>query len=147
MVYRKHDVGMEEVGLTVRMRCCREPGPSKSAYGLVEVKRARVFGMSRTRAIFVAFLVLLFLISLASSWLQPSATEVARAAAVTNGRKANQLTMAGFHWRSGTFGISQSQEVDFFVGNERPPKKVRVKLSRPIYFLGWRVEECGEVRE
>jgi len=103
--------------------------------------------MSRTRAVIIALLVLLFVISLASYWMQPSANDVARAAAIANGWKADDLTMAGFKWQSGAFGFGQSQTVDFFVGNERPPKKVRVKLSRPIYFLGWRVEECSEVRE
>jgi hypothetical protein len=103
--------------------------------------------MTRTRAIVVALLVLLFLISLGSFWMQPSAVDVARAAAIAQGWKAEDLTVAGFHWHSGALGLSQSQDVDFFVGNERPLKKVRVKLSRPIYFLGWRVDECGEVRE
>lgn len=103
--------------------------------------------MIRTRAVIIALLLLLFLISLASFWLQPSAIEVARAAAIANDWKADNLTMAGFHWRSGTLGVSQSQDVDFFVDNARPPKKVRVKLSRPVYFLGWRVDACGEVPE
>ena len=98
--------------------------------------------MKRVRVIIGVGVLLLLLASVAVTWLQPSAVEVARARCLSEGWRAEDLVLREYRGTGTLF--NQRETVEFQVKGAQPPKTVRVELRKPVYFLGWQVMEVGE---
>ena len=98
--------------------------------------------MKRARVIIGVGVLLLVLASVAVTWLQPSAVEVARTRCLSEGWRAEDLVLREYRGTGTLF--NQRETVEFQVKRAQPPKTVRVELRKPVYFLGWQVMEVGE---
>ena len=98
--------------------------------------------MKRARVIIGVSVLLLVLASVAVTWLQPSAVQVARVRCLSEGWRPEDLVLREYRGTGTLF--NQRETVEFQVKGAQPPKAVRVELRKPVCFLRWQVMEVGE---
>jgi hypothetical protein len=82
-------------------------------------------------------LAVLLVASLVARYLQPSAVEVARAWCVEQGLREEDVAVTGYRGSGHLFG--ETETVSVLVRGADPPRRLRINLRRPVYFLGWEV--------
>ncbi len=91
------------------------------------------------RVIIPLTFLLIFLVTVVVRYLQPSAEDVARAYLVEEGWESEKIFIVSSRWSTGFLNITESQTFDVFFKDAESRQQMKIRLSRPIYFLGWQV--------
>ena len=98
--------------------------------------------MTKTRFITLIPIGLLIVATIAISFVQPSALDVARSYCSEKGIPADDLGLLGYQESSSL--LSKQHTVTFQMKGSKPAKRFVVELQKPVYFLPWHVADFQE---